>query len=75
MELVSHREGAGKRPVGRPTRRCEGNIRMDLTDIRINTRNWVDLAQDGDYWRVLVNAVSNLRVPLAMEFVMLKYAF
>ena len=40
---------AEKRPLGRPRRRCEDNIRMDLKEIGINTRNWVDLAQDRDY--------------------------
>ena len=42
--------------------RWEDNIRMDLKEIDINTRNWVDLAQDRDYWRVLVNAALTLRV-------------
>ena len=41
----------------------EANIRMDLKEISINTRNWVDLAQDRDYWRALVNVALNLRVP------------
>ena len=54
---------AGKRPSGRPKRRWEDNIRRDLKEIRINTRNWVDSAQDRDYWRVLVNAALNLRIP------------
>ena len=54
---------AGKRPLGRPRRRWEDNIRMDLKVIGINTRNWVDSAQDMDYWRVFVNAALNLRVP------------
>ena len=40
-----------------------GNIKMDLKEISINTRKWVDLAQDGDYWRGLVNAALNPRVP------------
>ena len=53
---------AGKRPLGRPSRRWEDNIRMDLKDIGINTRNWVDLAQERDYWRALGNAALNLRV-------------
>ena len=53
----------GKRPLGRPIRRLEDNIRMDSKEIFINTRNWVDSAQDRDYWRVLVNAALNLRVP------------
>ena len=50
----------GKRPLGRPRRRWEINTRMALKEIGINTRSWVDLAQD--YWRVLVNAALNLRV-------------
>ena len=50
----------GKRHLGRPRRRWEDNIRMDLEEMGINTRNWVDLAQDRDYWRALVNAVLNL---------------
>ena len=53
----------GKRPSGRPRRRWEDNIRMDLAEIGINTRKWVDSAQDREYWRVLVNAALNLRVP------------
>ena len=59
----------GKRPLGRLRRRWEDNIRMDLKEIGINTRNWVDSAQDRDYWRALVNAALNLRVPPAMELV------
>ena len=53
----------GTRPLGRPSRRCEDNIRMNLKEIGINTRNCVDSAQDRDYWRALVNAALNLRVP------------
>ena len=49
-----------KRPLGRPRRRREDDIRMDLKEIEINTRNWVDSAQDRDYWRALVNATLNL---------------
>jgi hypothetical protein len=52
----------GKRPVGRPRRRWEDNIIMYLEEIGINAGNWVDSAQDRDYWRALVNAASNLRV-------------
>ena len=51
-----------KRPLGRPKQRWEDNIRMDLKEIGINTRNWVDSAQDRYYWRALVNAALNLRV-------------
>ena len=54
---------AGKRPLGRPRRRWKDNIRMDIEEIVINTDNWVDSAQDRDYWRALVNAALNLRVP------------
>ena len=53
----------GKRPLGRPRRRWEDNIIMDLEDIGINARNWVDSAQDRNYWRVLVNATLNLQIP------------
>ena len=53
----------GKRPLGRPRRRWEDNIRMDLEEISINAGNWVDSARDRDNWRALVNAALNLRVP------------
>ena len=53
----------GKRPLGRPSRRWEDNIRMDFEGIDINAVNWVDSAQDRDYWRALVNAALNLQVP------------
>ena len=53
----------GKRPFRRPMRRWEDNIRTDLEEIGINAGNWVDSAQDGDYWRALMNAALNLRVP------------
>ena len=49
-------------PLWRPRRRWEGNIGMDLEEIGINAGKWVDLAQDRDYWRALVNAALNLRV-------------
>ena len=52
-----------KRPLGRPRLRWEDNIRMDLEDIGINAGNWIDSAQDRDYWRALVNAALNLWVP------------
>ena len=53
----------GKRPLGRPRSRWEDNIRMDLKEIGINAGNWVDSAQDRNYWRALVNAAMKLRVP------------
>ena len=58
-----------KRPLGSPRRIWEDNIRMDLKEICINTRNWVDSAQDRDYWRALVIAALNLQIPLAMGLV------
>ena len=45
----------GKRPLGRPRHRWEENVRMDLKEISINTRKWVESAQDMDYWKALVN--------------------
>ena len=53
----------GNRPLGRLRHRREGNIRVDLKEIDINRRNWVDWAQDREYWRALVNAALSLRVP------------
>ena len=53
----------GKRPLGSPKCRWEDNIRMGLKVIGINAGNWVDSPQDRDYWRALVNAALNLRVP------------
>ena len=53
----------GKRPLGRPSPRWEDNIRMDLEEIGIDAGNWVVSTQDSNYWRALVNAALNLRVP------------
>ena len=61
-----------KRHLGRPRHRWEDNIRMDLKEIGINTRNWVDSAQDRDYWRVLVNLTLNLWVSYAMELLVVE---
>jgi hypothetical protein len=52
-----------KRPLGRPRRRREDNIRMDLREIGWGGMDWTDLARDRDQWRALVNTVMNLRVP------------
>ena len=52
-----------RRSLGRPKRRLEDIIIMDLKETGINTRNRVDSAQGRDYWRSLVNASLNLRVP------------
>ena len=53
----------GKRPLGRPRRRWEDNIRMDLQEVGLGYEDWIGLAQDRDRWRALVSAVRNLRVP------------
>jgi hypothetical protein len=52
----------GKRPLGRPRRRWENGIRMDLREIGCRSVDWIQLAQDRDRWRALVNTVMNLRV-------------
>jgi hypothetical protein len=52
----------GRRPLGRPRRICEDNIKRDLKDVGWDM-DWIELAQDRDRWRALVNAVMNLRVP------------
>ena len=56
-------KSTGKRPSGRPRHRWKDNIRMDLEEIGINVGNWVDSAQDRNYWRAFLNAALNLRVP------------
>jgi hypothetical protein len=53
----------GKRPLGRPRRRWVDNIQIDLREIGWDSRDWIDLAQDRDQWRALVNTVINIRVP------------
>jgi hypothetical protein len=53
----------GKRPLGRPRRRWEDNVRMDLQEVGSGCEDWIGLAQDRDTWRTLVFAVRNLRVP------------
>jgi hypothetical protein len=56
------RKPEGKRPFGRPRRRWEDGIRMDLTEIDLGGMDWIRLAQDRDRWRAVVSAVMNLRV-------------
>ena len=63
LTFVETGKPTGERHFWRPRRRWEDNIRMHLAQIGINAGNWVDSAQDLNYWRALVNAALNLRVP------------
>jgi hypothetical protein len=53
----------GKSPQGRPRRRLMDNIKMNLREIGWGGKDWIDLAQDRDRWRALVNTIMNFRVP------------
>ena len=57
-----HKKSEGKRPLGRHRRRWEDNIKMDLEEVGYAGMDWIDLAQDRDRWRALVNAAMNIRV-------------
>jgi hypothetical protein len=59
--LVGNSEG--KRPLGRPRLRWEGNIKTDLREVGYGCMDWIELAPVRDSWRALVNVVMNLRVP------------
>jgi hypothetical protein len=52
----------GKRPLGKPRRRWEDNIKIDLQEVGCGGMDWIGLAQDRDRWKAIVNAVMNLRV-------------
>jgi hypothetical protein len=53
----------GKRPLGRPRRRWEDNIKMDFQEVGFGGMDWIELSQDRDRWRALVHPVINLSVP------------
>jgi hypothetical protein len=53
----------GKRPLGRPRRRWEDNIKLNLRETALDVANWIRLAHDRARWRAFVNTVMNLRVP------------
>jgi hypothetical protein len=68
LQIISNtglRKPEGKRPLGRPRHRWLGNIKMDPREIGWDGVDWIglDMAQDRDQWRALVNTVLNLRVP------------
>ena len=53
----------GKRPLGRSRRRWEDNIKLDFQEVGFGSMNWIDVAQDREWWGALVNTIMNLRVP------------
>jgi len=53
----------GRRPLGRPRHRWEDNIKMDLQEVGCGVMDWIELAQEGDSWRDIVNAVMKFWVP------------
>ena len=63
VHRVLAKEPEGKRPLGRPRRRWEDNIKMDLQEVGGGCVDCMELAQDRDRWRALVSTVRNLRVP------------
>ena len=58
-----------KRPLGRPRHKWEDNVGMNLKEIGINKRNWIESTHDRDYWIVLVKAALNLRLPQVIELI------
>ena len=63
MYTVLVRKPEEKTPLGRPRRRWVDNIKMDLQEVGCWGMGWIELAQDRDRWRALVNAIMSLRVP------------
>jgi hypothetical protein len=53
----------GKRPLGKPRRRWEDNIKMDVQEVEAGSGDWKKLSQDRDGWRALVSTVKNLQIP------------
>jgi len=63
VHRVLVRKPQGKKPLGRPRRRWEDNIKMDLQEVGRSRGDWMELARDRDGWRALVGMVRNFRVP------------
>jgi hypothetical protein len=63
VQCISYIGPEENSPLGRPRRRCVDNIKMDLNEIGWDGMGWIDLAQDRDQWRALVNTVTNLLFP------------
>jgi hypothetical protein len=63
VHRVLVRKTEGKRPLGRPRHRWEDNIKMDLQEVGEGRGDWMELAQDRDRWRALVDTVRDFRVP------------
>jgi hypothetical protein len=63
VHMVLVRKPEGKKPLGKPRRRWEDNIKMDVQEVGGGRGDWMELAQDRDRWRALVSTVKNLRVP------------
>ena len=63
MYRVSVGKSEGKRPLRRPRRRWEDNIKKDLQEVECGVIDWIELAQDADRWQALMNAIMSLRVP------------
>jgi len=63
VQRVLEGKPGGKRPLGRPRRRWEDNIKMDLQEVGGSRGDWMELAQDRDRWRTLVGTVRDFRVP------------
>jgi hypothetical protein len=57
---VSMGKPEGRRPLGRPRLKWKDNIKMDLREVRLGAMDWIDVAEDSDKWRALVNAVMNV---------------
>ena len=67
VHMVLMGKPEGKRPLGRPRRRWEDNIKMDFQEVGRGCGEWMELAQDRDRWRAIVSTVRNLRVPRMRE--------